>query len=198
MAVAAALGLAYVVASSTGTNRSTVAAAAIREPSKRPHALRAVLSCDDAKRAVTYYRHAYAAHRAVQRLSGPVPRVWYRDCDAVRRRAADWRDRAKAERERAAAWWEYHFDWPAWLPRNWYLVGSCETGYGGDPNFAHSVPGFVSAFGITRTNYAIDARWAGGPQWSDDPEKRPTPRQQYQAALAHYEHHGDGWGCPGP
>jgi hypothetical protein len=176
---------AVAIATKTSKTRTTV-------PVKRAE------TCSDAQRAVTYYRRSYAAHRAAQRLSGPVPRVWYHDCDAVRRRAAMWAERSKLEREAAIAWREYHYDWWKWLPANWYRVGSCETGYGGAPNFAHSVPGFVSAFGITRTNYATDARWAGGPQWSDDPEKRPTPRQQYQAALAHYQHHGDGWGCPGP
>lgn len=157
----------------------------------------AILRCPGARKGLDWYKDRYAQHRAVQRLPGPPETVRY-SCLTTIRRAAEWRDRAASERARAASWVEYHFDWQRWLPWNWRHLGSCETGYGGDPNFAHSVTGFVSAFGITRTNYAIDARWAGGPQWSDDPAKRPTPRQQYQAALAHYAHHGDGWGCPGP
>lgn len=154
--------------------------------------------CLQSVRAITFYRQKYRGWRGKMSLAGPVPRVWYQQCDVLRRRAAEWRDRAGAARVAYGEWYEYNFDWQKWLPWNWRRLGSCETGYGGDPNFEHSVPGFVSAFGITRTNYATDARWAGGPQWSDDPAKRPTPRQQYEAALAHYEHHGDGWGCPGP
>ncbi len=159
--------------------------------------------CDDGLRAITYYRRAYAAHRAKMRADGPVPRVWYHRCDVVQRRAAEWRDRAASARVELAKWREFHFDWRAWLPGNWYAVGRCETGYGGAPNFAHQNSSFVSAFGISRRAYPGDARVYGVPSWpSYEEQKRgvplPTPREQLLAAMGHYRLHGDGWGCPGP
>jgi hypothetical protein len=60
--------------------------------------------CDDSQRAITYYRRAYRAHRAVMGLPGPVPRVWYSRCKDVRRRAAEWRERAASERTILAEW----------------------------------------------------------------------------------------------
>ena len=77
-----------------------------------------VLRCPGARKAVRYYRAAYARHRAAQRLPGPVPFVRYA-CEATIRRAVMWRDRAAAEREKAIAWRKYHYDWPSWLPANW-------------------------------------------------------------------------------
>lgn len=98
---------------------------------------------------------------------------------------------------------ERQWNWQQWLPRNWQLLGACETGYGQVPgNWAHSNSSYVSAFGIQRGNrggqYDDDARKAGMPPWSDNPRKRPTPWQQYQTALSHYRSFGDGWECPGP
>ncbi len=112
---------------------------------------------------------------------------------------ARWQHRLAACRavltERARQW-----NWQAWLPRNWYLVGSCETGYGGDPNWFHANSSYVSAFGIQRGNfrgaYDDDARKVGMPPWND--KHPPSPWAQYQTALSHYRSFGDGWGCPGP
>lgn len=161
-------------------------------------ALRPVLRCPGARKALTYYRAAYARHRATQRLTGPVPFVRY-GCEATIRRASEWRDRATMERLAAAAWVREHFHWWEWLPSNWQALGACETGYGRRPgNFAHANSSFVSAFGISRSIYNRDAAYHGGPPWSDDPARRPTPRQQYEAALGHYAMFGDGWTCPGP
>ena len=125
-------------------------------------------------------------------LAGAPPRAWY-GCDAARRRAAEWRDRAKAARE-ALERWRYLYDWRSWLPRNWYRLGSCETGGGGDPNFEHTNGQFTSAFGISWAEYNADAAFMGAPPW----HVRHTPRDQYLAALGHYKRFGDGWGCPGP
>lgn len=97
--------------------------------------------------------------------------------------------------ERGRQW-----NWQAWLPRNWYLVGSCETGGGGDPNWFHHNRSYVSAFGIQRGaaggQYDNDAAKVGMPPWND--RRPPSPWQQYQTALSHYRSFGDGWGCPGP
>jgi len=93
------------------------------------------------------------------------------------------------------------WNWQAWLPPKWYRVGSCETGYGGDPNWFHANSSYVSAFGIQRGNfngaYDDDARRVGMPPWSDDARKRPTPWQQYLTAVSHHDRFGgfSGWGC---
>lgn len=152
--------------------------------------------CRDSQRAISFYRQKYRIHREKMRLRGPVPRVWYRDCAVVRRRAVEWRDRAEGARIELIEWVAYHYDWRSWLPDNWYRVGSCETGYGGDPNWHHSNSRFVSAFGISRSIYGRDAAVYGVPPWNDS--RPPTPREQYLAALGHYKLFGDGWTCPGP
>ena len=59
--------------------------------------------CPVAQKAIGFYRHKYADHRAPMGLPGPVPRRWY-PCDAARRRATEWRDRAGAAREELAEW----------------------------------------------------------------------------------------------
>lgn len=55
--------------------------------------------CVVAQKAITFYRGKYRQHRERMSLSGPVPRVWYQDCAAVRRRAGEWREKAKSARE---------------------------------------------------------------------------------------------------
>lgn len=152
-------------------------------------------ACRGSKRAISFYRRAYRASRGEMGRPGPVPRVWY-GCGASRRRAGEWRERAYVARVELRTWLRYNFAWQEWLPANWYRVGSCETGYGGPPNWRHANSSFVSAFGITRHNYSVDAARAGTPQWDD--RNPPTPREQYLTALAHYRAYGDGWGCPGP
>jgi len=55
--------------------------------------------CLESVKAITYYRRAYRETRETLGLAGPVPRVWYQDCDVVRRRAGEWRDRAGEARQ---------------------------------------------------------------------------------------------------
>lgn len=92
--------------------------------------------------------------------------------------------------------WQYQ--WRTWLPDKWRRLASCETHLRWDWH-SRGRYDYVSAFGIEAGNYAADARYAGEPQWSDDPGRRPTPWEQYRTALAHYRlHYGfDGWGCKG-
>ena len=96
----------------------------------------------------------------------------------------------------------YEWNWQRWLPHNWYSLGSCESGYGGPPNWFHSNGSYVSAFGIQRGAfngaYDSDAHKVGMPGWDEVPGGRPSPWQQYKTALSHYHSFGDGWGCPGP
>lgn len=172
------------------------------EPTHTQKAVERVLSCPGARAGVRYYRAMFARHRRAQRLPGPVPYVRY-DCPATIRRAAEWRNRAAREREHAQAWRTFHFGWREWLPRTWYVVGSCETGYGGDPNFGHQNSRFVSAFGISRVVYDGNAALMGAPPWPTYRQQQagvplPTPREQLLAAVGHYRRFGDGWTCPGP
>ena len=148
--------------------------------------------CPGAREGLRYYRAAYTWQRSRMRLPGAVPYVRY-GCVATRRRAAEWRERARAARLEAHRWL---YDWRSWLPRNWYLVGSCETGYGGPPNWHHQNSSFVSAFGISVREYDANARHMGARPW--DWKNPPPPRHQYLAALGHYARFGDGWTCPGP
>ena len=53
--------------------------------------------CPGAQKAIGHYRQSYAKSRSTMGLPGPVPRVWYYDCAVVKRRAAEWRDRATIE-----------------------------------------------------------------------------------------------------
>lgn len=85
------------------------------------------------------------------------------------------------------------WNWQAWLPANWVALARCETGI----NWSHYNGSYRSAFGISTREYDADARYKGVRGWFDGP-KPPTPWEQYQAALGHYERFGDGWGCPGP
>jgi hypothetical protein len=153
------------------------------------------VGCPQSVKAITYYRQAYRQHRERMWLPGPVSRVWYQDCVALRRRATEWRDRAGKAREAAVEWVAYHYDWRSWLPENWQRLGACESGYGRRPgNWEHSNSRFTSAFGISWAEYNADAAHMGAPPW----HVRHTPRDQYMAALGHYDRFGDGWSCPGP
>lgn len=150
-------------------------------------------TCRGSNRAISFYRHA--VRDTLERI-GPVTlpaRRWW-GCNSARRRAGEWREKAHAARVTLEKWIAYQYDWRSWLPRNWYLVGSCESGYGGDPNWEHSNNRFTSAFGISWQEYNADAAYMGAPPWN----VRHTPRDQYRAALGHYARFGDGWGCPGP
>ncbi len=84
----------------------------------------------------------------------------------------------------------YHYNWESWLPSNWKGVARCETHF----NWEHNNSRFVSAFGISWREYNADAAHMGAPAW----HIRHTPRDQYMAALGHYNRFGDGWTCPGP
>lgn len=149
--------------------------------------------CPGANKAIEFYRQAYTTSRNGMGLPGPPARRWW-GCNSARRRAVEWRDKALDARRALVAWIAYQYNWRSWLPRNWYLVGSCESGYGGDPNWEHSNSRFTSAFGISWREYNADAAYMGAPPWN----VRHTPRDQYKAALGHYARFGDGWGCPGP
>lgn len=150
-------------------------------------------TCRGSNRAIGFYRQA--VRETLGRI-GPVElpaRRWW-GCNSARRRAVEWRAKAHEARVTLAKWIAYQYDWRTWLPRNWYLVGSCESGYGGDPNWEHSNSRFTSAFGISWQEYDADAAYMGAPPWN----VRHTPRDQYKAALGHYARFGDGWDCPGP
>lgn len=153
--------------------------------------------CPGAQKAISYYRQAFAQARASMRATGPPARVWY-GCDAARRRAIEWREKAHVAVRQLKRWVAYHYHWWEWMPAKWQRVGACETGYGRRPgNFHHANSRYVSAFGISRQAYDEDARVYGAPPWDD--RNPPTPRQQFLAALGHYHLHGgfSGWGCRG-
>ena len=59
--------------------------------------------CPAAQKAIGFYRQKYRAHREAMNLPGPVPRVWYA-CDAAKRRADNWRFKAKEASFALAAW----------------------------------------------------------------------------------------------
>lgn len=130
---------------------------------------------------------------------GPVPRVWYKGCDVLERRAIEWRERAGAARLEYDRWHAYHYDWRSWLSAHWYSVGSCETGYGGPPNWRHSNSQYQGAFGFAISSwdgYVGEADPKAGPYPSE--AWMATPRQQLEVALAIYRHFGmSGWGCKG-
>lgn len=157
--------------------------------------------CAGARRAIRYYRNAYTKHRQAMGLVGAPPLVRY-GCGATPRRAVEWRERARAARRALAVWTREQYAWQDWLPANWQALGACETGYGRRPgNWHHDSGQYVSAFGIERHNYALDAHRIGNLSWDETIRARgtvPTPREQYDAAVSHYRTYGDGWGCPGP
>jgi hypothetical protein len=136
-------------------------------------------------RARTWSRQADFGRRATR-----TPIVRGKSCHWSRYAAGVWQARDQAAKAR----WEHHFAWWLWLPANWYRVGSCESGSGGDPNWEHANSRFLSAFGISVAEYNKDAAYFGAPPWN----VRHTPRDQYDAARGHYARFGDGWGCPGP
>jgi len=80
-------------------------------------------------RALTWQRQDARGGERADRT--PVARG--RSCHWARYVVGVWAARAHDARI-ALEKWRYLFDWRSWLPRNWYELGSCETGYGGDPN----------------------------------------------------------------
>lgn len=158
-------------------------------------------TCHGSVKAITYYRRVYRASREAMSRPGPVPRVWYRGCNTVRRLALEWRDKADMARVELIDWRQRQYAWEDWLPDGWYRVGSCETGYGGPPNWHHRNSRYEGAFGFAVTTwdrYAGEAqrRYGDGPYPSSAADA--TPRQQYNVALTVYHHFGlSGWGCRG-
>lgn len=154
--------------------------------------------CTDAQQGITYYRKAYTASREKMGLVGAVPRVWYRDCEVVRRRAGEWMERAKNARLELHAWTQNQWNWARWLPDKWQRIGACETGYGQRPgNWKHNSGSYQGAFGFANQSWDSFVPHAD-PTWGPYPSEayEATPRQQYEVALAIYRRYGlSGWGC---
>lgn len=173
-------------------------------PSVVPASMAAPDRCLSARRAVPFYR-AHTWERQSARggaLADRTPVVRGKSCQWARYAARTWSARATAARLSLERWLQYHYAWREWLPRNWRALGACETGYGREPgNWYHDSGTHVSAFGITRHNYAVNAARIGLLSW-DETRRRlgryPTPREQYLNALSHLATYGDGWTCPGP
>jgi hypothetical protein len=182
------LGVAHLAAGAETEKESQVETPAVAKRGTL-HAGAPAARCPAAQHAIGHYRRAYTRSRSSMGLDGAPPRAWY-PCQAARRRAVEWRDRAWQAKKAYADWHEYHYDWQKWLPWNWQGVARCETHF----NWEHNNSRFVSAFGISWREYNADAAYMGAPPW----HVRHTPRDQYMAALGHYKRFGDGWTCPGP
>lgn len=150
--------------------------------------------CLDAQKGIRFYRAAYTANRTAMWKPGAPPRAWY-DCATTRRRASEWRAKAKAAREKLVEWRAYQYDWASWLPPGWRGVARCET----QTNWRHRNSEYEGAFGFAVGSWDSFVR-------SADPKAGPypasaadaTPRQQYEVALAIYRLYGlSGWGCRG-
>lgn len=159
-------------------------------------------ACQDARKAIKWYRARYNEHRAVMGATLAPALERHMGCRRVRARAAYWVSAARANRAAAARWVATQYHWQAWLPENWAALGACETGYGRRPgNWTWDSGSHVSAFGITRHNYMVDAHRIGNLSWDETKARLgrlPTPREQYDAAVSHLRTWGDGWTCPGP
>jgi hypothetical protein len=159
--------------------------------------------CRGARLGVVHYRtatHDWQAKRELAGRAGPGPLVRSRSCHWARYAVDVWRARARAARLAFDAWFEHNFAWRSWLPANWYAVAVCESGHD-PPNWQHDSGTYVSAFGIFRPGYIDDAHRIGNRSWDEtlrELGRYPTPREQYDAAVSHFEANGDGWGCPGP
>ena len=146
--------------------------------------------------------HIIATHACEKKLPRTLTQVvyspWKPHNTSFRKAQRDkWKDRRDrcqdALQEKQRQW-----NWQEWLPGNWYSLGSCETGYGGPPNWHHYNSSFRSAFGISTAEYDADARYMGVRPWFVSGKGDPTPWEQYMAAKGHYKRFGDGWDCPGP
>jgi hypothetical protein len=166
--------------------------------------------CKSARLALVYYRtntwkwqtKRTFSWQSDRRLAGPGPLARGRSCEFVRRGVDVWRARAREARIRYEKWFDYHYNWRKWLPSVWYRIGSCETGYGGDPNWRHLNGEFEGAFGNRGPGRSTGA-WLGHVGRAD-PKAGPypayahmaTPRQQYEHALVLYSLYGwSPWGC---
>lgn len=145
-----------------------------------------VKSCSHIKQAIVFYKkktwaiqdkfNAPRTQESKRKIVGCAYARWVRDA---------WKWRAKTQRKKL------EHRWQLWLPRRWYLIGSCETGYGGPPNWQHSNSSYQGAFGFAIRSWD-DFKLPGYP----DEAWQATPWQQYQVALAIYNRYGfTGWGC---
>lgn len=155
--------------------------------------------CPAANRAIGHYRNAYTASRTAMGQPGAPARHWY-PCQAARRRAVEWREKAKHAKRELAAWTHYQYAWWDWMPRGWQNIGACETGYGKRPgNFQHNsgtYQGFAGFYHGSWDAFIGSADPKAGPYPSE--AYNATPRQQYEVALAIWRRYGlTGWGCRG-
>lgn len=121
-------------------------------------------------------------------------------CPQIQAKAKKWRLKAQQARKAYLVWWDYHWNWPKWLPDKWQRVGACETGYGKRPgNWRHSNSMYEGAFGFAKSSwdaFKVRADPKAGPYPAD--AWMATPRQQYEVALAIWRAYGfSGWGCRG-
>lgn len=154
--------------------------------------------CDDAWKAVRWYRARYNEHRERLGYSPAPPIEQAASCHRLRERVSYWIEAAKANREAVKRWVAYHYHWWVWLPAKWQRVGACETGYGKRPGRWDWNSGtYQGAFGFFYDSWD---RFVG----RADPKAGPypseaylaTPRQQYEVALAIWRAYGfSGWGC---
>lgn len=162
---------------------------------KHEHHRQHRVGCAGSNRAIDYYRRV--VRDTLERI-GPVDlpaRRWW-GCESARRRAVEWRAKARRARTVVEKWLADQYAWERWLPDKFARVGACETGYGQRPgNWAHDSGTYVSAFGIIRSAYDDFSHRLGYPGWD---EGGRTPRQQYEVAAAIEAAYGwSAWGCGG-
>lgn len=184
-------------------SRTAAASPAATRPLARAHAPSGQASvrehCPQTQHAIRHYRNAYTTARTTMGLAGAPPRHWY-PCPAARRRATEWRERAKQARADLARWRRYQYAWWEWMPIGWQNIGACETGYGRRPgNFRHNsgtYQGFAGFYRGSWDAFVSEADPKAGPYPTE--AYNATPRQQYEVALAIWRRYGlSGWGCRG-
>lgn len=161
-------------------------------------ALRPENFCRSAVKGLKWYRHHYTrwltqADRVVQ-----VKFQKAKSCPNARHLAKRWQHKARDARRYYARWYQYHYAWRDWLPSVWYGIGSCETGFGGDPNWHHNsgnssgTSGYQGAFGFDHDSWD-DFRPPGYPSEAFN----ATPRQQLIVAQLIEARYGldQPWGC---
>ena len=154
--------------------------------------------CDDAYKAVRWYRQKYNEHKTLLGQPTAPPLEEAMNCRRLRERARYWIQAAKTNRVAADRHYNYHHAWATWLPDKWQRVGACETGYGQRPGRWDWNSGtYQGAFGFYHGSWDAFVNRA-------DPKAGPypteaylaTPRQQYEVALAIHRAYGfSGWGC---
>lgn len=154
------------------------------------------LSCKFAERAIVYYRKQtwkYQRKLKQERHATSYPERRKNACPYKRYLTRVWQAYTIAARVQWKAYL-YHYAWWLWLPEKWQRIGACETGYGRRPgNWKWNSGTYQGAFGF---HYSTWDRYR--PSGAPSEAYLATPRQQYQAALNVYAHHGYGaWGCGG-